>query len=260
MSKNQRNTKKTRSKLKSKNGTKQKTISQMAKMSTIQHLPPNHRFDDEIASICSSSLLKAEFERIESNANKNKVILKFILDKINQRRISKVSTQFFAKIIEYSRKNNRVSLASFLEMALNEYILLKEKMNSFTTVSFLERFHSFIINTEKSGWIIHRIEKGFKDYIDLTFDHMIVDKNTSAFFNESGRLIQTLTVCLRTKSPIQTIINIGYECGILFQQDILTNNTYNLHIFPDNNIPGYSVMPTCIRQKTRPSKGSTNAN
>ncbi len=210
-------------------------------------LPPDHRYDKEIADICSATLIKVQMRRLEQPTSIERELRKELRTIVGQRRLSRVATDFFDSIIDIFDDQPFVKAATrILNATYNEYVVVEKHMATLSEISMQKRVQGLIDDTEGKGWHVERLS--FEDSpLPIDKDKFItVHQDWHKKFDDDGNLLETMSIAVKTEN-IGDFIENAYVRGLLIQKVNSQGIYYHFKIHPENNIPGIPLSPPSIQ-------------
>lgn len=212
-----------------------------------ENLPPDHRYDKEIADICSATLIKVQMRRLEQPTSVERELRKELRTIISQGGLSRVATDFFDSIIDIFDNQPFVKAATrILNATYKEYVAVEKHMSCLSGTSMLERVQGLINDTERKGSHIERLDF---ESSPLPFDKektLTIHKDWQKKFDNKGSLLERMSLIVRTEG-IDNFIENAYQRGLLVHKVDAKQNFYHLKIYPNNNIPGIPLSPPSIQ-------------
>jgi hypothetical protein len=206
-------------------------------------VPEGHRYDEEIATICSNLLLRLEIARIKGPISKEKEAKTYLRQVISKNRMSNVALKYFNGILTLSAKNPLSQIVSpMIESTYEEHNLVKKHLRKFSHLSMKDRFNNLMGKLKENKWTIvdgditkEGLEKISGNAIVLHTgieEDFSKDDNVNKGFSVVGIIVDN-----------NEFVRHAYSEGLVFFKRPYSKGYFLLHLFPDNNIPGASFMP-----------------
>lgn len=238
-------------KVKSRKGKKSSQGGTGKTVSKSELLPPGHRFDSEIADACSNLLLKAQIERISNPTSIERLLRVNLRKLVSQRKLSRVSNAFFQSILDMAKEYPLTAVCKkMLEVTYDEYCMVRKHMKSFEEQSMKVRISAMLDELSDLNWHTDTNFNAGSTFPDEPFSCLVIHAGWEQFFNEEGRLIQSIAVSVRTEE-IGKFTELAYRHGLLFFRESQKFVCFKLKIHPDNNIPGIPMSPPSVQAESR---------
>lgn len=224
-----------------------KSIKSVKENNLSETLPAGHRFDEEIAATCSSILIKVQFKRIEQPIHIERSIRQELRAVVARKQLSRVSIDFFQNILNICDKHPFMDAAKqLLSATYQEYCEVRKRMKLLEHKTMLERFESLYSELGQLGWNINlSFENGGTMPLE-PFYFFAVHQKWEEKFDNSGRLVQSVSVAVRTDA-MTDLTEMAFKHGLLLHRVSFKDHYFHLRIHPDNNIPGIPLSPPSIQ-------------
>lgn len=211
------------------------------------NVPADHRYDKEIADVCSSLLIKSQLARLERPTSIDNLIKKELLLIINQRKISRVASAFFNNILLVSKKQPLIPAAhKILKATYEEYVVVEKHLALLSHITMRNRIESLFNKLIECKWEVVRYMEDDFEVPDSPGNVIILRKGWENKFDEHGELNSSLPIAAIT-TDMNTLTEISYQEGILLYRQTASSSHYLLKIYPANNIPGIPLSPPSIQ-------------
>lgn len=215
--------------------------------------PKGHRFDKEIADICSTILLRVQMRKLEKPVSIERDLRKEIKKTISQHEMSHIAHNFFATIITIGDKNPFVRSATrILNATYKEYIETTRHLKAFNHISIQARIDAFLEQLRQQQWHVENFTGDVTNIKEVPLHFIAIEDEWHALCDDNGRLLTSLSLAVHT-DDLYAFSEYAYQKGLLLHKIASKNGYYHLKIHPDNNVPGAIVSPQSIQVEPAPS-------
>jgi len=226
---------------------KQYKPKKVAKSSISETLPPGHRFDNEIANICSNILLRVQIRRLDKPISVERELRKEIKLIISQKKSSRVANDFFAGIINVCEKQPFTRAAiHILNVTHKEYLAVDSHMATFSDISMQQRIINLMDNLNENGWHIKLLDKQEEKSSNEPLNFFAIIKEWQEQCDINGRLLETISIAVKTIER-ENLTKAAYECGLILHRVASKEDYYLYKVHPDNNVPGATLSPPFVK-------------
>lgn len=212
-----------------------------------------HRFDKEIADICSTALLRVQMRKLEKPVSIERELRKEIKKTIAQHEMSYIAHNFFAKLITIGDKNPFVRpMTRILNATYKEYIETSRHLETLKDIPMQTRINAFTTQLREQQWHIESFTGKVTAIKEVPLHFLAIEDEWHSQCDDNGRLLVSLSLAVHT-DDLYTFAEYAYQQGLLLDKVASKNGYYHLKIHPDNNVPGAIVSPLSIQVEPEPS-------
>jgi hypothetical protein len=209
----------------------------------LKYMPEGHRYDEEIATICSNLLLRLEIARIKGPISKEKEAKTYLRQVISKNRMSNVALKYFNGILTLSAKNPLSQIVSpMIESTYEEHNFVKKHLRKFSNLSMKDRFNNLMVKLKENKWTIVDGDITKEGLEKIIGNAIVLHTGIEEDFSEDGNVNKGFSVVGIIVNNNEFVRH-AYSEGLIFFKKAYSKGYFLLHLFPDNNIPGASFMP-----------------
>ncbi len=208
-----------------------------------ENLPKEHRYDDEIGSVCNSTLLKVEIMRLNNKAAGDSAAKAHLKHLLGQKLLSYVATRYFVGLLNTAANNPLVKVViPALEKTAEEYTEVRNHMKLFKDRTMKSRIDAFCTSLEESKWVTFTGEFDENDLDNASLNTFFIAKDSHDCFTDTGDIEGTFSAIAYVDNTTDFVVN-AYDNGLVFFKKEIGQNYYEVTLYPDNNVPGAPFVP-----------------